>query len=64
MQVNMLEAKSQLSNLVRAALAGEHVVIGSHGEPQVRLVPCSAPPGLTQRGAWAGQSLNVDAAFS
>ena len=32
MQVNMLEAKSQLSKLVKAAIAGEEVVIASHGK--------------------------------
>lgn len=38
MQVNMLEAKSQLSKLVKAALEGEDVVIANHGQPMVRLV--------------------------
>ena len=64
MQVNMLEAKSQLSKLVKAAIAGEDVVIASHGQPQVRLVPCRAAPGLRQWGVWAGQAIDVDAAFS
>ncbi len=31
MQYNMLEAKSQLSRLVKAALEGEEVVIANHG---------------------------------
>lgn len=47
MQVNMLEAKKQLSRLVQAALAGEEVVIASNGVPLVRLVKVGAP------GAWA-----------
>ena len=38
MKVNMLEAKSQLSRLVKYALDGEDVVIASNGEPMVRLV--------------------------
>jgi prevent-host-death family protein len=37
MQVNMLEAKSQLSRLVKAAQAGEEVIIANHGVPAVRL---------------------------
>lgn len=37
--VNMHEAKTQLSKLVEAALAGEDVVIAKAGEPAVRLVP-------------------------
>jgi len=63
MQVNMLEAKNQLSRLVKAALAGEEVVIASDGRPQVRLVPCTVPPGLSLRGAWAGRAIDLDAAF-
>jgi len=39
MKVNMLEAKSQLSRLVKQALEGEDVIIASDGEPMVRLVP-------------------------
>src|SRR6266478_5139412 len=39
MKVNMLEAKNQLSRLVKQALNGEDVVIASNGEPMVRLVP-------------------------
>jgi prevent-host-death family protein len=42
MQVNMLEAKNQLSKLVKAALAGEVVVIANHGVPAVRLVAMDA----------------------
>jgi prevent-host-death family protein len=38
MQVNMLEAKNQLSKLVKAAQAGEEVIIANHGVPAVRLV--------------------------
>ena len=38
--VNMHEAKTQLSKLVEAALAGEDVVIAKAGKPVVRLVPC------------------------
>ena len=39
MQVNMLEAKNQLSRLVKAAQAGEEVIIANHGVPAVRLLP-------------------------
>jgi antitoxin (DNA-binding transcriptional repressor) of toxin-antitoxin stability system len=41
-QVKMLDAKSQLSRLAKAALAGEEVMIASHGNPQVKWVPCAA----------------------
>ena len=64
MQVNMLDAKNQLSKLVKAAVAGTEVIIASNGEPQVRLVPCATSPGLQRWGAWAGQSVGLDDAFS
>lgn len=39
MQVNILEAKNKLSQLVKRAQAGEDVIIANRGEPVVRLVP-------------------------
>ena len=50
-QVNILEAKNRLSQLIKAALAGEEVIIANRGQPVVRLVPArsvsaeSAPKG-------------------
>ena len=44
MQVNILEAKNKLSQLIKAAQAGEEVVIANRGEPVVRLVPIQAAP--------------------
>jgi prevent-host-death family protein len=41
MQVNVLEAKNRLSQLIKAAAAGEEVVIANRGEPVVRLVPAT-----------------------
>jgi len=52
MQVNMLEAKNQLSKLVKAALAGEDVVIANHGKPVVRLVKLADQPKTRGYGAW------------
>ena len=43
MQVNMLEAKSQLSKLVKAALEDEESIIASHGVPMVKLVKVGLP---------------------
>lgn len=53
MQCNMLEAKSQLSKLVQAALAGEDVVIANKGVPVVRLVKVGKPGNARKPGAWA-----------
>jgi len=38
-QVNILEAKNRLSQLIKSAQAGEEVVIANRGEPVARLVP-------------------------
>jgi len=46
MQVNILEVKNQLSSLVKAALAGEEVIIAKHGKAQVKLVPCPVAAAL------------------
>ena len=39
MQVNILEAKTRLSQLIKAAQAGEEVVIANRGEPVAKIVP-------------------------
>jgi prevent-host-death family protein len=44
MQVNVLEAKNKLSQLIKAAQTGEEVVIANRGEPVVRLVPIHPTP--------------------
>lgn len=41
-QVNVLEAKTQLSRLLDRAEAGEEVIIARAGRPVVRLVPITA----------------------
>ena len=54
MQVNILEAKNQLSKLVKAVLAGEEVVIARNGTPMVRLVKADIPRVRRKPGAWGG----------
>jgi prevent-host-death family protein len=53
MQVNILEAKNRLSQLIRFVEAGEEVVIANRGKPVVRLVPAgkaSAPAAERGKG--------------
>ena len=38
MEVNILEAKAKLSELVERSVAGEEVIIAKAGEPLVRLI--------------------------
>ena len=47
MQVNILDAKNRLSQLIKSAQAGEEVVIANRGEPVARLVPTSTPSGIS-----------------
>jgi prevent-host-death family protein len=53
--VNMHEAKSQLSALVEAAIAGEEVVIARAGKPVARLVPYRAQAEPRRPGGWEGR---------
>jgi prevent-host-death family protein len=54
MLVNVLEAKTNLSKLMAAAVAGEEVILANRGEPVVRLVPVEKKPHRTTGfGAWA-----------
>jgi prevent-host-death family protein len=64
MKVNMLEARNQLSRLVKDALAGEDVVIASNGEPMVRLVPVARRGHLRGWGKLKRFRTAIDAAFT
>ena len=60
-QFNVHQAKTQLSQLLAQAEAGEEVVIARRGEPVVRLVPCQ-PRGKRRFGAMKGQ-IRIDDGF-
>jgi prevent-host-death family protein len=64
MKVNMLEAKNQLSRLVKEALAGKDVVIASNGEPMVRLVPVARKGRLGGWGKLKRFRAGIDSAFT
>ncbi len=55
MTVNMHEAKTHLSRLVAAVLAGEEVILARGGKELVRIVPlANTPPRLRPVGVHAG----------
>lgn len=60
----MLEAKSQLSRLVREAVDGREVIIASDGEPMVRLVPVARRPRTKGWGRLKRFARHVDDAFT
>jgi prevent-host-death family protein len=64
MKVNMLQARNQLSRLVKQALDGEEVVIASNGEPMVKLVPVATKGRLRGWGKLKRFRGAVDAAFT
>jgi prevent-host-death family protein len=47
MQVNILEAKNRLSQLIRSVQAGEQVIIANRGEPVARLISAKTPEAET-----------------
>jgi prevent-host-death family protein len=53
--VNTHDAKSQLSELIRAAHAGEEVIVARNGEPVAKIIPW--PPARPRRtfGGLAGR---------
>ena len=55
-QVNIHEAKTNLSRLVQRALNGEDIVIAKAGRPLVRMVPITDRSGAIRRpGSAKGQ---------
>lgn len=51
-QVNVYEAKSQLSALLNRVAAGEEVIIARHGRPVARLVGVADRPPRRTPGGW------------
>lgn len=59
-QVNIHEAKTQFSQLVDRAHAGEEIIVAKDGEPWARLVPLAVP---TPRQPGLLRGLRIDPAF-
>jgi prevent-host-death family protein len=57
---NLYEAKTNLSQLVDRAAAGEEIVIAKNGVPQARLVPLARHPSPRQPGGWEGRVQMAD----
>ena len=62
-QVNLYEAKTNLSSLVDEAAAGEEIVIAKNGKPMARLTPfddARAKREPRKLGQWAEQAKHID----
>jgi prevent-host-death family protein len=54
-QINIYEAKSQLSRLVDDVEAGAEIVIARNGRPAARIVPLARAPLERKPGSWKGK---------
>ena len=57
---NLYEAKTNLSQLVDRAAAGEEIIIAKNGVPLARLVPLQAQVTPRQPGGWEGRVTIAD----
>ena len=57
MQVNILEAKTNLSNLVRLIESGkeDHIIIARHGKPVVKMIVYNEVPASKRIGVAKGK---------
>lgn len=67
-QVNLYEAKTNLSALVDAAAAGEDVVIAKNGKPRAVIVSLERAPAqprkVPQLGFWASEGYELPETFN
>ncbi|WP_119306026.1 type II toxin-antitoxin system Phd/YefM family antitoxin [Cohaesibacter haloalkalitolerans] len=59
MQVNILEAKAKLSELVQRSVAGEEVIITKAGEPLVRLIKYEVEPNPRRLGLYKEAGISM-----
>ena len=58
--VNMHEAKTHLSRLVREVAAGEEIIIAKAGEPVAKIVPYAPLRKPRKAGSWKGKVWMAD----
>lgn len=63
MQINIHEAKSNLSRLIQMALDGKEVVIARNNQPVVRLQAITRPPAKRKLGSLKGLVKSVSPDF-
>jgi len=63
MQVNVHQAKSQLSRLIERALAGEEIIIARNNKPTVRLEALPKARHRRKLGALKGLIIRMDENF-
>lgn len=63
MQVNIHEAKSQLSRLIQLTLEGEEVIIARNNQPLIRLQPLQTTVKKRQLGSLKGLVRSISPDF-
>jgi prevent-host-death family protein len=53
-QVNVHEAKTHLSRLLKRVMDGEEIIIAHSGKPVARMIAISTPPGRRKPGTASG----------
>lgn len=53
--VNIYEAKTHFSSLIKHALHGEEIIISKSGNPIIRLVPYQPEQKIRKPGYWKGK---------
>ena len=61
-QLNLREAKTNLSELVERALAGEEVILCKAGKPIVQIIPITNERKKRIPGGWEGK-VKIDKSF-
>ena len=64
MQVNIHEAKSQLSRLIQRSMDGEEIIIARNNHPVIRLEPIKPKPTKRKLGALQGLIKSIDSNFN
>ena len=62
-QINIHEAKTQLSRLVEQAAKGEPFIIAKAGKPMVTVIPYAPPPDPAGRGGFLAGQIEVPPDF-
>lgn len=57
---NIEEAKTNLSKLIEAVLAGEDVIIAEAGKPAIRMIPYQESKKPRTPGGWEGKVIMSD----
>lgn len=59
-QVNIYEAKSNLSKLINQVIAGEEVIVAKSGKPVAKIVPIEKPTQNRKPGSAKGKIILSD----